>query len=55
MKLKKFLGIFVMVLSLFVVVSCGGPNKPSEEEEKNPVYTYRTYTAVSPSNWNELT
>ena len=55
MKLKKFLGIFVMVLALFVVVSCG-EKKPSDDgKEKNPVYTYRTYTAVSPSNWNELT
>lgn len=56
MKLKKFLLAFLMIFSLVALVGCGGGDKdPKEEEEKNPVYTYRTFTAVSPSNWNELT
>lgn len=55
MKLKKFFGLFLMVLSLAVVVSCGGNEDKKPVVDDNPTYTYRTYTAISPSNWNELT
>lgn len=34
----------------------GKPNLPGlPDEDPNATYTYNTYTAVSPSNWNELT
>ena len=50
--------VLVMVMCLSVLTAC--PKKTGEDdfvcpEDPNPVYTYQTYTAVSPSNWNELT
>ncbi len=50
---KKYLfGAFCAGASLLVAFSgaCSGKNK-----ENSKLYTYNTYTAVSPSNWNELT
>lgn len=38
------------------VVVEGKPNlSPLPDSDPNATYTYKTYTAVSPSNWNELT
>ena len=39
------------VLMCLSVVGCGGNKTPA----KTFNYTYRDYTAISPSNWNELT
>jgi len=66
MKLKRFLSVFLMIFALVAVVGCnnnsngngGGGNGGGGDDpkpEQNPVYTYRTYTTLSPSNWNELT
>lgn len=50
MKMKRLFGFFLASLAMVTVVSC----KPEERHEEK-VYTYNTYTALSPSNWNELT
>ena len=51
--MKKLFGLFLVIVAFFTVVSCGDKgNKPDNEEK---VYTYNTYTTISPSNWNELT
>ncbi len=51
LKLLSLVLAMVMVLS-FALTACGGSSEP---ENKEPTYTYKTYTSVSPSNWNELT
>lgn len=53
MKMKKFFGFILASLALFTVASCGNTGGGNEEDEK--VYTYNTFTAISPTNWNELT
>ena len=48
---KKLFLALIVVCSTFVVASCtGGTNT-----EGVGVYTYNTYTGISPTNWNELT
>ena len=47
-KITKVLSCLVLALVALTLVGCG----PKEGEGQ---YTYSTYTAVSPSNWNELT
>ena len=47
--LKYVLAATVLVTGLSALASCGGG------KETDKVYTYNTYTALSPSNWNELT
>ena len=47
-KITKVLSCLVLALVALTLVGCG----PKEGKD---VYTYSTYTAVSPSNWNELT
>jgi oligopeptide transport system substrate-binding protein len=47
-KMLKKLMIFVIVA--IVTISLVGCGEPADKG-----YTYRTYTALSPSNWNELT
>ncbi len=51
MKMKRLFGFFLASLAMVTVVSCK-PDNPRPEEK---VYTYNTYTAISPTNWNELT
>lgn len=46
---KRLCLSLVVVLVALALTGC----KKNKEEEK--VYTYNTYTATSPSNWNELT
>ena len=53
MKLKKLFGLLVALFAVFAAVSCGG-GEGSGEVERPKNYTYSTYTAESPSNWNEL-
>ena len=47
---KKLFLALIVVSSTFVIASCGTPS-----QEGVGVYTYNTYTTISPSNWNELT
>ena len=42
-----------MSLTVVLLSACSWFNKPAKPTA--PVYTFRDYTAVSPSNWNELT
>lgn len=64
---KKFLlGLLAVVLG-FTLVGCGDDDEvdceknPDHEQcqeqggDEEKVYTYNTYTSLSPSNWNELT
>ena len=49
-KIKALLALTTcIIMSSGFVVGCDDP------EEGPKTYTYKTYTAVSPSNWNELT
>ena len=50
---KKIFYIFCMSLTVVLLSACSWFNKPAKPTA--PVYTFRDYTAVSPSNWNELT
>ena len=45
---KKLLLSLIVLLAVFALVGCGG-------DDEGDLYTYNTYTAISPSNWNELT
>ena len=45
---KKFLLSLIVLLAVFTLVGCGG-------DDEGDLYTYNTYTTISPSNWNELT
>ena len=47
-KITKVLSCLVLALVALTLVGC-------KEPEGRDVFTYNTYTAVSPSNWNELT
>ncbi len=47
---KSLLAGLLVVVIVFSMFSCG--QKPKFDEKD---YTYNTYTALSPSNWNELT
>lgn len=48
--MKKLLAVLLVVaVSLGVFTACNGSNNGAGD------YTYRTYTSVMPSNWNELT
>ena len=47
---KRFLLGLIAIVIAFTVTGCKGDEEPVEK-----VYTYNTYTALSPSNWNELT
>lgn len=49
-KLKLLSVVLAMLMALSLVFTACTPT-PSAEK----TYTYKTYTAVSPSNWNELT
>lgn len=42
-----------MLLAVIMVLSIVACVDPQDDDDK--VYTYNTYTAISPSNWNELT
>lgn len=56
--MKKTLAVLVLLVMVACcfVVSCKDNNGPSGIAlESNELYTYNTYTTVSPSNWNELT
>ena len=46
---KKLCSLAVVAVAAISVASCG----PEDNDEKT--YTYNTFTAQSPSNWNELT
>lgn len=51
-KITKILSAFIMMaVAVLTLASCGGDDKKPVDEK---IYTYNTYTAVSPSNWNEL-
>lgn len=67
---KKFLLALLALVLTFSLVGCGDEEDPDRVDcSKNPeheqcqgeepgepkVYTYNTYTSLSPSNWNELT
>ena len=52
-KLKLLSLVLAMVMSVSVFTSCGGTSESTPD--KAETYTYKTYTSVSPSNWNELT
>lgn len=54
MKTKKIVRVLFTVL-LFVLVSVAAIGCDPDKEETEKTYTYNTYTALSPSNWNELT
>ena len=45
---KKFLLSLIVLLAVFTLVGCDG-------DDEGDLYTYNTYTTISPSNWNELT
>ena len=45
---KKLLLSLIVLLAVFTLVGCDGDNE-------GDLYTYNTYTTISPSNWNELT
>ena len=51
---KTFRSVLAMLLAVVMVLAIAGC-KPQNQEEAKKVYTYNTYTALSPSNWNELT
>ncbi len=51
---KTFRSVLAMLLAVVMVLAIAGC-KPQQQEEAQKVYTYNTYTALSPSNWNELT
>ena len=65
--LKGCLALLLAVVMLLSVVGCAPSNPdptgtsgnnttdPSDPAGTDKVYTYNTYTALSPSNWNELT
>lgn len=56
MKNFKRLGVIsAATLMLVGVVACKKDEKPVEPTPQEKTYTYNTFTAVSPSNWNELT
>lgn len=58
MKLKKLFGLLAALMFAFAVVSCdkGDDTGSGNEPDNRPKhYTYSTFTATSPSNWNELT
>ena len=55
---KKFFALMLFAVVAVALVACDGCGGKKEFEvpvDENPVYTYNDYTAVSPSNWNELT
>ena len=54
LKLLSLVLAMVMVLS-FALTACGGNNSEPVEQVKYKTGTYRTTTAVMPSNWNEFT
>lgn len=45
---KKLLLSLIVLLAVFTLVGC-------KDDGEGDVYTYNTYTTLSPSNWNELT
>ena len=47
---KRFLLGLIAIVIAFTVTGCG-----DDDDQVEKVYTYNTYTALSPSNWNELT
>jgi len=58
------LAIAMALFCSFALTACGGGDKRDAKTKQasfvasaddNPTYTYNTFTAVSPSNWNELT
>ncbi len=49
--LKKLMVLAIVAVSAVALVGC----KPDNPVEDTKEYTYNTYTALSPSNWNELT
>ena len=64
--MKKLLALLLAVLMVVSLVACNktpAPTDPTKGTEPTgttapqvkPTYTYTTYTALSPSNWNELT
>ena len=51
---KIFRGVLAALLAALMVLSIVAC-VPSVTEEEEKVYTYNTYTSISPTNWNELT
>ena len=51
--IRGVLAALLAALMVLSIVACVPANTP--EEEDNKYYTYNTYTASSPTNWNELT
>ena len=49
--IRGVLAALLAALMVLSIVAC----VPSVTEEEEKVYTYNTYTSISPSNWNELT
>ena len=56
--MKNMRSIFALLLVAVLMLSavgCGQQAEQPTEPVVEPVYTYNTYLALSPSNWNELT
>ena len=51
--IRGVLAALLAALMVLSIVACVPATTP--EEEDNKYYTYNTYTASSPTNWNELT
>jgi len=49
---KRGLAVVLASIMMFSIVAC---NSDPEKLDDDKVYTYNTYTTLSPSNWNELT
>ena len=54
-KIFALLLVVVMCFSAFTSCFLFPEEKPNDNTDVAKTYTYNTYTAVSPSNWNELT
>ena len=58
---RSILAMLLAAIMLLSVVACGDkdqqttPNQGGTNPDAPKTYTYNTYTALSPSNWNELT
>ncbi len=53
--MKKFFALLLALAMVLSLAACAQTPDPTEPSEPTATYTYKTYTALSPSNWNELT
>lgn len=51
--IQKLLALLLVVVMMMAVAGCAASKDGYKDDGK--MYTYNTYTALSPSNWNELT